>query len=587
MKKKLAAAFAAAAISTAAATPEKTPARSAPEIVADVGDAGWQFLHDESPELRLDNGLPVGNLPDVSDAHARAAAGRVRDLLARLDAADPARLRGEDLLSYLVLRERMNRVVEQAGYTAFAIPITPYASPIRPVQRVFSEIPIRTTADAESYLVLLDQYPGFVSGIRKKLEDEAKAGIVLPRAEISAAGAYVAAGARDGKESPFYPALERLSALPHERARIFQSAVLVRIAKKVNPALRGLAEYIRGPYAAKAPGAVGLSQYPGGAAYYRWLIRYHTGLDLSPEEIHATGLAEMARINRELDDLRGRVGFAGDLAAFRAFLKTDRRFYPSTPEEIGQRLMAAIRRIEPKIPSEFGTLPKAPYGVRRLAPELEGTMTFGYYQIPTPANPEGDYMFNGSRLSERSLLNAPALIYHELVPGHHFQINLQKENAALPDFRRLASWETAYTEGWGEYASALAGEMGMYADPYDACGRLAMDAFISTRLVVDTGMNALGWSRERAIAYMKENTFEGDLQIASETLRYSTDIPAQALAYKLGSLEIRELRDRAAAALGPKFDRRRFHDAVLGSGTLPLSVLARKIDDFVAAEKKR
>jgi uncharacterized protein (DUF885 family) len=184
-------------------------------------------------------------------------------------------------------------------------------------------------------------------------------------------------------------------------------------------------------------------------------------------------------------------------------------------------------------------------------------------------------------------LNAPALIYHELVPGHHFQINLQMENANLPDFRRLSFGETAFTEGWGEYASALAGEMGMYADPYDACGRLAMDAFVSTRLVVDTGMNALGWSRERAIAYMKENTFEGDLQIGTETLRYSTDIPGQALAYKLGSLEIRRLREKAKAELGPRFDPRRFHDAVLGSGTLPLSVLGRKIDDFIAAEKGR
>jgi uncharacterized protein (DUF885 family) len=332
---------------------------------------------------------------------------------------------------------------------------------------------------------------------------------------------------------------------------------------------------------------VGVSQYPGGAAYYQWLIRLHTGLDLTPEEIHRTGLAEIDRINGELDGLRRRVAFSGDRAAFRKFLKTDARFYPSTPEEIGKRLMAAVHRIEPKISAEFGTVPKAPYGVRRLQPELEGAMTFGYYQEPTPANPEGDYLYNGSRLPERSLLNAPALIYHELLPGHHFQINLQKENTRLPLFRREGFDETAYVEGWGEYASALAGEMGMYDDPYDACGRLAMDAFISSRLVVDTGMNALGWSRERAIDFMKENTFEGDLQISTETLRYSTDIPGQALAYKLGSLEIRRLREKTAAALGPRFDRRRFHDAVLGSGTLPLPVLERKIDAFIAGEKKR
>jgi len=572
------------AIPVAAETPTGTTAAA---IVAEVGNAWWQFVLDESPVARLDNGLPVEKLPDVSDAHTKESADRVRALLARLDQADAAKLSGEDLLSSLVLRDRMTRAVEEAGYARFSIPITPYASPIRGVQRVFSEFPIRSAADADRYLALLDAYPRFIEGIRRKLEDGAAAGIVLPKPEIAAAGPYVASGIREGKESAFFVAADRLKGLAEDKTAAFQAAVLARIAGKVNPALRELADYVQGPYAAKAKDAVGVSQYPGGADYYRFLIRLHTGLTLTPEEIHKTGLAELDRINRELDGLRVKTGFTGDLAAFRKFLKTDKRFYPATPEEIGNRLMTAVRRIEPKIGTQFGKLPKAPYGVRRLQAELEGAMTFGYYQQPTPALAEGDYYYNGSRLSERSLLNAPALIYHELVPGHHFQINLQMENANLPAFRRLSFGETAFTEGWGEYASALAGEMGMYADPYDACGRLAMDAFVSTRLVVDTGMNALGWSRERAIAYMKENTFEGDLQIGTETLRYSTDIPGQALAYKLGSLEIRRLREKAKATLGPRFDPRRFHDAVLGSGTLPLSVLGRKIDAFIEAEKGR
>jgi uncharacterized protein (DUF885 family) len=214
-------------------------------------------------------------------------------------------------------------------------------------------------------------------------------------------------------------------------------------------------------------------------------------------------------------------------------------------------------------------------------------MTFGYYQIPTADHPEGDYMYNGSRLPERSLLNAAALIYHELIPGHHFQINLATENTSLPRFRRDLFDVTAYEEGWGEYASSLAGEMGMYSDPYDRCGRLAMEAFLTSRLVVDTGMNALGWSRPRAIEYMKDNTFESDLQIGTETLRYSCDMPGQALAYMLGSRKIRELREHARAELGSRFDIRRFHDAVLGSGPLPLSVLARHIENFITEERVR
>ncbi len=233
----------------------------------------------------------------------------------------------------------------------------------------------------------------------------------------------------------------------------------------------------------------------------------------------------------------------------------------------------------------FGRKPVAPYGVRRLEPQLEPGQTFGYYQVPTATDPAGYYRYNGSSLSDRSLLNAGALIYHELVPGHHFQINLTYENKGIPQFRR-ESFDTAFTEGWGDYASHLAGEMGMYADPYDRYGRLSMEMFISVRLVVDTGMNALGWSRDRAIAYMKENLMETDTQIASETLRYSCDIPGQALAYRMGSNRILELREQARTALGPKFDIRAFHDWILGSGSLPMTTLARHVQVFIDREKK-
>jgi uncharacterized protein (DUF885 family) len=280
------------------------------------------------------------------------------------------------------------------------------------------------------------------------------------------------------------------------------------------------------------------------------------------------------------------VGFKGDKAEFKRFLRTDPRFFPKTPEEIGERLMTYVRRLEPKLDAFFLRKPKAPYGVKRLEPHLEPGQTFGYYQIPAGDDPKGYYRFNGSNLSDRSLVNAAALIAHELLPGHHFQINLAYEVPGIPEFRR-ESFDTAYTEGWGDYASAVAGEMGLYEDPYDLYGRLAMDMFISVRLVVDTGMNALGWSRARAMDFMREHAMETETQIASETLRYCCDIPGQALAYKMGSLRIRALRDEAQAALGPRFDVRRFHDAVLGSGSLPMEALERRVRWFVADEKAR
>ncbi|HEY9421793.1 MAG TPA: DUF885 domain-containing protein, partial [Thermoanaerobaculia bacterium] len=331
---------------------------------------------------------------------------------------------------------------------------------------------------------------------------------------------------------------------------------------------------------------VGMRQYPGGDAAYRYLVRVHTTMDVLPEEVHEQGLKEVARLNRRLEELRLKIGFKGTLPAFHQFLKSDRRFFVKTPEEVAERLMAPVRQIEPRIGSFFLRIPKAPYGVRRLEPELEGAMTYGYYRQPTPGRPRGDYMFNGSRLEERSMLSAAALIYHELLPGHHFQIVLQEENESLPEFRRH-SYPTAFVEGWAMYASGLAEEMEGYSDLYDLAGWIANDLFLSSRLVVDTGMNSRGWPRDKAIDFMQANTFESATQIGTETLRYSVDIPAQALAYKMGANKFWELRRKAERELGAKFDLRRFHDAVLGSGAMPMTVLEKHVDWWIGEEKKR
>jgi len=391
--------------------------------------------------------------------------------------------------------------------------------------------------------------------------------------------------AEEGK-SLFSVDAGRLAAFPAADAAAFRARVEAKVAGDVNAGLRALVSSLSGDYAARAPDAVGLGQYPGGPAAYEKLVRFHTTLPVGPEEVHRIGLAEVERTEGRMAEVRRTLGFSGTPAEFRASLKTNPRFFPKTPDEIGQRLMSFIAKIEPKMDGYFLRRPKAPYGVKRLDPEREPALTFGIYEPPTPGEPVGLYRFNGSKLEDRSLLNAGALAYHELVPGHHYQIALANENEAIPAFRREL-YDTAYGEGWGDYSAGLAEEMGMYQDPYDLYGRLAMDMFISVRLVVDTGMNALGWSRDKAVAYMREHEMETDTQIATESLRYSADIPAQALAYKMGSRAIREMRTSAERSLGTRFDIRRFHDAVLGSGSLPMSVLARRIDAFTAAEAGR
>lgn len=575
-------AFALASSAARAADPP-APASAA---VRKAADDYWQFLARESVTIRTREGLPVDRLPDISLAHAEANAAFGKSLLAGLASVKESELGHDEALSLAVLRKEAQQLADGPKFYWLTFPVTPYSFQFLGVHPVFASHPFRDKADADHYLALLGRYPDFLRAFEEKLREQASRGIVIAKEEIPlAAGAFGAAG-KEKDQNLFWVKAERLGKLAPAEREAFEANLSESIASRVGPAVRGLVAYLDGDYREKAPGAVGLGQYPGGKDYYRALVKRMTTLDVTPEEVHKAGLEGIAKLSAELDAVRRKVGFAGSLAEFRQFLRTDPRFFPKTPEEVGERLMAAQNRILPKIPEFFGKTPKAPFGVKRLESQLEGAMTFGYYQSPTANDAEGRYRYNGSNLQERSLLNSGALISHELVPGHHFQINLQRENAALPKFRRESGY-TAFTEGWGDYASDLAGQMGMYADPYDLCGRLAMDLFLTSRLVVDTGMNFFGWPRAKAIAYMKDNTLQSDAEIDTETLRYSSDLPGQALAYKMGMRKLVELREKAKKSLGSKFDIRKYHDAVLGSGSLPLDVLERHVDWFIAKEGGR
>ena len=515
----------------------------------------------------------MGVLPTADQARADSAWAEA--FLGRLKQLDPDRLTHDDWITFAMLENDAAIMKDAAGYFWFGVPVTPYSSPLRGVSGAFGSLPLKTDADVTAYVDALNRVPVVLASYEAHLRSQMQRGIVAPAEELRLVLPYIRGFAAPPETSPFAPQPAQLASLPEQaRARIATA-----IAVSVIPAVDALASFVDGPYRAKAPASVGVAQYPNGRAYYEFLIRRHTSLALTPEEIHAIGVAEVDRLERELDQVRRDANFAGTLAEFHAHLRTDRRFLATSSEEIGERMMKAIARIEPKVDAYFPLKPKAPYGVKRLDPALEGAMTYGYYQVPTAAERGGYYMFNGFKPEERSILMADAVIYHELVPGHHFQIALQRENTSLPAYRRNAGF-TAFTEGWAEYASDLAGEMGMYADPYARAGRLAMDLFLSTRLVIDTGMNALGWSRERGMAYMREHTFESDLQIDTETLRYSADYHGQALAYKLGARTFHELRRRAAKAQGETFDLPAFHAWVLRAGSMPLTVLDAHVACF-------
>ena len=547
-------------------------------IVADA----WQYRIDHEPELRLQEGLPVENLPEISEESSRKELAVYRAFLERLGRIDPASLNHDDWLTWAVLEWELKQGVAAADHLALLSPITPYTLPLPGLHEIYTRHTFSSPEDLDRYLKLLRQYPRYVGQLQARAEWQRTKGFLLPKQTVDQMVLMFRAFAQPAERSLFAVSPERLP----KGSEAFRAQVAKIIQEEVNPSLERLAVMLEGDYRKAAPEGVGMGQYPGGPEAYRFLVRVYTGLDVTPEEVHRRGLDEVARLEARMAEVRRQVGFEGTQRQFNDHLRADARWLAKTPEEVGERLMAPVRKIEPLIGRYFLRIPKAPYGVKRMDPALEGSVTFGQYRQPVAGDPSGWYQYNGSSLDQRPLPGAAALIYHELLPGHHFQIALQLENESLPRLRRNL-YHTAFVEGWAEYASELGIEMGLYDDPYALYGRLAMDMFLSNRLVVDTGMNALGWPRSKAIEYMRERLLETEVQIGTETLRYSTSMPGQALAYKMGSARIWELRRQAERELGPKFDLRRFHEAVLGSGSLPLSVLERHVAWWIGQEKAR
>jgi uncharacterized protein (DUF885 family) len=447
-----------------------------------------------------------------------------------------------------------------------------------------NRIDLAAPGGVDHYLSLFTDSGRFLNELSNKLEEQRQRGMLLPKAAIPGIRATYS-GLRDSlaELARFDPS--RLEGISPDEVRRLQSDSSNALKEVLYPALDRLLETLGDDYLLQAPEAAGLYQYPGGEAYYKYLIRRETSLDLTPDQIHEIGLQALKDINEEMQAIRQSLGFTGTAAEFHLKLRDDKRLYASSPEEVEQRYLAYVDRIKPHLPEYFSRQPQTPYGVKRASPVAETSMTHGYYRGGAPGE-TGYYYYNGSDLENRSLISAGFLIYHELIPGHHFHLSLTKENEQLSMYRRGVS-VNAFAEGWANYAAHLAKEMGMLDDPYDHYGWLLSNAYISARLVLDTGLNHKGWSLEKASQYMLENTLATESEVATEVLRYSADIPAQALSYKLGYDKILQLRETAEQALGERFDLREFHAAVLSSGTLALPVLEQHIQWYVDEELKR
>ncbi len=531
--------------------------------------------------LRLREGLPVEALDDLSLAGHQAYLERVRDWRSRLGSIDLEALDEGDRVSAEALLWGLDIELEGERWFWHEGVLSSYLSPLPDLWAVFAALPLASQEDRAAFLDLLEGVPDFVGRLEERVRGQAERGIVLWGANLEPSLDLVRTLDQGLDSGPFRVSRDRLEGVESEAAGEFLDRAAEVVSTRIRPATVKLLGFLEGDYARAAPVGVGASQWPEGDDYYRFATRRSTTLDVTPEEVHETGVALVAQMEEEMAALRRQVGFEGSREEFHAALRSDAQFFPQSTEEVEERLMSAATAMEEVLGDYFLSPPASPYGVERLDPDLEASQTYGYYDPPRAERDLGIYYFNGSRLSQRSWLNLRAVSLHELIPGHHFHISRQIADQTLPEFRR-SDWHGAYTEGWGSYASWLGVEAGIFeGDVYSHYGMYVLEIFLATRLVVDPGMNLLGWTLEEGREFMREHTLESETQIATESLRYAADMPGQAVAYQMGKLKFLELRERAERLLGDGFDVREFHETVLECGSLPMAVLEGHVDRWI------
>ena len=553
--------------------------------VRDLADELWEFMIENSTYLRLQEGLPIEKFEDLTLEQYNTNQAIGEKFQARLQNIDPSSLNGDDLITYEILQFELRDSGTNEDDYWLTFDITSYqgAYLFRFAQQALMTLPITDKASTSHYLKLVDEYADIIDQTISKVEGQMQRGLYLPKPALPATRLTW-----QGMKTASRPSLQvnddRLTALPvNDREKFMES--LSDLQDRVDAGFDRLVSLIGDEYEAAAPEEVGLRQYPNGEEVYQRFIKNYTSLDLTPQEIHERGIKAVNEIESNMNNIRRQLGFEGSAREFIDQIMVDERFIARSSEEIETIFNLYIDRIEPLLDDYFKNTPKAAYGVRRLSLAAEAGMTYGYYNVPTASDPVGYYNYNGSNPEKRSLIWAGSLIYHELLPGHHFHLATQNENKMLQDYRRKYT-SGAFTEGYAEYAASLGIEMGMYEDPYELYGRYLAEIFLASRLVVDTGLNALGWSLQEARDYMAKYVVQSKEEIASETLRYSTSIPAQALNYRLGYEKHWELRRRAEAALGDQFDIREYHDIVLSDGSKPLVVLELKVDQWIASKSQ-
>ncbi len=526
---------------------------------------------DEDGDARVQ----VDHLPSVDAASQKARLAYWNDVLKQLDAIPAQELSADNQVNIAVYRPQLENFV--AG-----LRFRDYEAPFNADSQFWSGLgfmarrPLKNAQAAHDYIAKLDDFPRYFAEQIVNMRDGLKRGFSVPRAVLDGRDVSIAsyAEAKSPEDSEFYAPLKTLpSTIPADEQERLRADAARAIREHVIPSYAKLLIFFRNDYVPHARATLAAESLPDGKAYYRQQIREYTTLDLDPEAIHQIGLKEVARIDAEMQATMKASGFTGDFPAFLKFLRTDPQFYVKTPDELLMHAAWISKQVDGKLSQFFGLLPRGRFGIEPVPPAIAPFWTAGRGGAHT-------YWVNTYDLPSRPLYNLPALTLHESAPGHSLQGALAEEQKSQPEFRSK-SYISAYGEGWALYCEKLGKEMGIYHTPYEEFGRESYEMWRAARLVIDTGVHHKGWTRAQAISYLADHTALSQHEVETEVDRYIS-WPAQALSYKLGEIKIVELRARAEKALGPKFDLRAFHDAVLAEGSVPLPVLEQRIDAWIA-----
>lgn len=547
-------------------------------------DEIWQYNLSISPIFATSQGVHDfdNKLADMSPDALKKKDSQFQNFLKKLSFIDETELTRNEQISLLIQQRNLQNNIDEYRFNAHYMPLTSESSFHSSLAFLPRSSRFKTLEDYQNYLERLEQFPTYFEQQINWMRKGIQTGFIQPKVVLQGFEDSVKGFIHDSPEdSVFYAPFHKLKtasidSIHHQK--LMEEANKI-ITNRVFSAYQKFFDFLITEYIPKGKTNISAISLPNGAAYYQNQSDFYTTTQMSVDEIHTLGLGEVKRIRAEMQTVINQLKYDGNINQFIQYLRTDKKFYAQTADELIKQASYIAKKMDAKLPQLFIFLPRTPYGVEPVPENIAPKYTTGRYISPTNDSQPGFYWVNTFALDKRPLYALTALTLHEAVPGHHLQISLSREMTELPDVRRY-TYISAFGEGWGLYAEFLGKEVHMYDDPYDEFGRLSYEMWRACRLVVDTGMHIKGWSRQKSINYMLDNTALSEHNVTTEIDRYIS-WPAQALSYKIGELTIKRLRNQAEEALGANFDLREFHQAVLEHGSIPLSVLDENIQLFI------